>query len=392
LKVKVLRLLLVILLAASAAGASYYFWPFGHRESSRTYPGIVEIQEVRLGSKIGGRVESVPVREGDFADKDQVLVTFEAPELKTQRAQAQARFDLAVADYDKARAGPRPEEIQAARQAYEAEVAHHKMLETGPREEEKREARSLLQAAEADFTLAKEEFEREQRLIGTNSRTNYDTAKATRLRTQRQYERAKAHLDMLMAGTRVEELEQSQAEVRRLKANYDLLLAGTRKEDIAMAAAKMEDARAKLQEFDAMLAETIVRAPSRVFLEVVSVRKGDLVPPNQPILRALLAQDLWVRLYVPETELWRIQKGEKVRVTLDGSSEVFDGSVMQISSISEFTPRNVQSADERRHQVFGIKIQVPDPRGVFKAGMAANVIFTDPAPAGSTPSGGRGSQ
>jgi HlyD family secretion protein len=113
---------------------------------------------------------------------------------------------------------------------------------------------------------------------------------------------------------------------------------------------------------------------------VVSVRKGDLVPPNQPILRVLLAQDMWVRLYVPETDIWRIKKGAKVQVTVDGSRNAFEGSVMQISSISEFTPRNVQSADERRHQVFGVKILVPDPRGVFKAGMAAMVVFDRPEP------------
>jgi HlyD family secretion protein len=391
-KVKVVRLLLVVGLAASAAGASYYFWPFGQREAPRVYPGIVEIQEIRLGSKVGGRVESVRVLEGEFAAKDQILVTFEAPELHTQRDQAKARLELAIADYEKAKAGPRVEEKAAAKEALDAAIAHHKMLVAGPREEEKREARSLLQAAEADFTLAKEEFDREQRLVGTSSRTNYDTAKANRLRTQRQFERSKAHLDMLLAGTRVEEIEQSEAEVRRLKAQYDLLLAGTRKEDIAMAAAKMEEARGKLQEYDAMLAETVVRAPDKVFLEVVSVRKGDLVPPNQPILRALLARDLWVRLYIPETDMWRIKKGAKVQVTLDGSPEVFEGSVMQISSISEFTPRNVQSADERRHQVFGVKIQVPDPKGVFKAGMAANVTFERAEPLASSPEQGRAPQ
>jgi multidrug resistance efflux pump len=372
---KALRLLIVVLLAVSAAGASCYFWPFGKREGPRHYPGIVEIQEVRLGSKVGGRVESVLVLEGEFADKDQILVTFEAPELRTQREQARARLELASADYEKAKAGPRAEEKDAAHKALDAATAQYKMLLAGPREEEKREARSLLQAAEADFNLAKDEFEREQRLIGTNSRTNYDIAKANKLRTQRQLEGAKAHLDMMLAGSRVEEIEKADAERRRLKAQYDLLLAGTRAEDLAMAAARVAEAKGKLQELDAMLAETIVRAPDRVFVEVVSVRKGDLVPPNQPILRVLLAKDLWVRLYVPETEMWRIKKGAKVRVTLDGSPEVFEGSVMQISSISEFTPRNVQSADERKHQVFGVKIQIADPKGVFKAGMAATVSF-----------------
>ena len=387
---KVVLLTIVVFVAACAAGASYYFWPFGGQDGPRSFPGIVEIQEIRLGSKVGGRVESVQVLEGELAEKDQVLVTFEAPELKTQRQQAKARLDSAVADFEKAKAGPRVEEKAAAKEALDATKAHHKMMLAGPRDEEKREARSMFQAADADYTLAREEFDREARLAGTaSSRTNYDTAKANRLRTQRQFERAKAHLDMLMAGSRVEEIEQSDAEVRRLQANYDLLIAGTRAEDIAMAAARAAEARGKLEELDAMLAETVVRSPAKVMVEVVSVRKGDLVPPNQPILRVLLAQDMWVRLYVPETDMWRIKKGAKVQVTVDGSRNVFEGSVMQISSISEFTPRNVQSADERRHQVFGVKILVPDPRGVFKAGMAATVVFDRPEPDSRPPESGK---
>jgi HlyD family secretion protein len=383
-------LTIVVLVAACAAGASYYFWPFGRQDGPRSFTGIVEIQEIRLGSKVGGRVESVQVLEGELAEKDQVLVTFEAPELKTQRQQAKAKLDSAVADFEKAKAGSRVEEKAAAKEALDAAKAHHKMMVAGSRDEEKREARSMFQAADADYTLAREEFDREARLAGTaSSRTNYDTAKANRLRTQRQYERAKAHLDMVMAGSRVEEIEQSNAEVRRLQANYDLLIAGTRAEDIAMAAARAADARGKLEEYDAMLAETVVHSPSKVMVEVVSVRKGDLVPPNQPILRVLLAQDMWVRLYVPETDIWRIKKGAKVQVTVDGSRNVFEGSVMQISSISEFTPRNVQSADERRHQVFGVKILVPDPRGVFKAGMAATVVFDRPEPDSKPPESGK---
>ncbi|HEV8061340.1 MAG TPA: HlyD family efflux transporter periplasmic adaptor subunit [Gemmataceae bacterium] len=387
---KAIRLFIVVLLAASAAGASYYFWPFGREGGPRSFPGIVEIQEIRLGSKVGGRVESVLVLEGEIAEKDQVLVTFEAPELKTQRQQAKARLDLAVADYEKAKAGPRTEEKAAAREALDAAKAHHKMLMVGSREEEKREARSMLQAAEADFTLAREEFDREQRLAGqASSRTNFDTSKANRVRAQRQFERAKAHLDMVLAGTRVEEIEQSEADVRRLQAGYDLLLAGTRVEDMAMAAARAAEARGKLEEYDAMLAETVVRCPEKVQVEVVSVRKGDLIPPNQPILRVLLARDMWVRLYVPETDIWRIKKGAKVQVTVDGSPHLFEGSVMQIASISEFTPRNVQSADERRHQVFGVKILVPNPQGVFKAGMAATVIFDRPLEVSDPPASGK---
>ena len=88
------------------------------------------------------------------------------------------------------------------------------------------------------------------------------------------------------------------------------------------------------------------------------------------------AEDLWVKVYVPETELGKLRLNQEVEVTVDSYPDrPFKGSVVQIASISEFTLRNVQSISERRHQVFGVKVRVADPQGVFKSGMAAEVLF-----------------
>jgi multidrug resistance efflux pump len=220
------------------------------------------------------------------------------------------------------------------------------------------------------------EFERAERLYRTNStsRAEYDQARMRHDFTQAQATKAKARLDLLLAGNRPEEIRQAEAEFKRAQANYDLLLAGTRSEDIAAAEARVAEARGKLREVEANLREAVVRAPERVVVDVVAVRKGDLVPPNQPILRVLRANDLWVKVYVPETELGRVRLNQDAEVTIDAyPGRRFAGRVIQIASESEFTPRNVQSADERRHQVFGVKVHVPDPQGIFKSGMAAEV-------------------
>ena len=98
--------------------------------------------------------------------------------------------------------------------------------------------------------------------------------------------------------------------------------------------------------------------------------------PNQPVVRVLRAADLWVKAYVPETQLGKVRLNQQVDVTIDSyPGKKFQGTVIQIASSSEFTPRNVQSADERKHQVFAIKVHVPDPEGVFKSGMAAEVVL-----------------
>src|SRR5262249_33767639 len=184
-----------------------------------------------------------------------------------------------------------------------------------------------------------------------------------------------ARLDLLHAGTRQEEIDEAVAELNRARAQLDLVMAGTRSEDMAAAEARVIEARGKLKEVEASLEETLVRAPEQAVVEVLALRRGDLVAPNQPLLRVLRADDLWVRVYVPETQLSRVRLGQGVEVTVDGyPGRNCAGTVVQIAGVSEFTPRNVQSPDERRHQVFGIKVRVADPQGIFKSGMAAEVI------------------
>lgn len=313
-------------LAAAVLVALGFFWPFRRHAEQLRLPGVVEIQEVRLGSKVGGRVAEVLVNEGDLVNAGQLLVRFEAPELEAQKAQLEAQLRSMEAELLKAKNGSRPEEI--------------------------RQARSELEAAQADVEWTRQEFARVERLLrtGGSDRAEFDSARANRDRAVGRYNSARARLD--------------------------LLLAGTRAEDIADAEAKVAQTRAKLREVEANLREAEVRAPERAIVDVVAVRKGDLVPANQPVLRVLRADDLWVRVYIPETLLGRVKKGQHARVTVDSfPDKTFDGVVTKVDEESEFTPRNVQSADERRYQVFGAKVRVADPDGVFKSGMAAEVVF-----------------
>ena len=275
-------------LLAAAATALGFFWPFGARTQILRLPGVVEIQEIRLGSKIGGRVEKVEVVEGAIAEAGAPLVAFAMPEMEAQREQLQARVLSAAADLEKARNGARPEEKEAARQALATARAHLQLLKAGARSEEIREARSQFESAEADLRLAREEYERAERLLHqqSSSRAEFDTARASRERALGQSARTKAHLDMLLAGNRPEEILKADADMRKAQANYDLLLAGSRSEDIAAAEARLAEVRGKLHEIEANLLEAVVRAPERVLIEVLAVRKGDLVSPNQPILRS----------------------------------------------------------------------------------------------------------
>jgi multidrug resistance efflux pump len=239
-------------------------------------------------------------------------------------------------------------------------------------------ARAELVASRAEFDLARLDHSRAVNLYRGQAltRADYDQAVSTRLRAQGRTEAAQAHLDLLLAGSRPEEIDEAAAELRRCQANYSLLLAGTRSEELAAARARVREARARVQELDAQLGEAVVRAPGTAVVEVLAVRPGDVVAPKQAVLHVLAADDLWVRAYIPETDLGRIRLNQEVEVRIDSyPGRGFVGTVRQIAGESEFTPRNVQSASERRYQLFGCKVQVSDPQGVFKSGMAAEVVL-----------------
>lgn len=373
--------LLVLGLLAAAGGAAWYYGPFRNHRSSLVLPGTVEIQEVRLGSKLGGRVKSVSVREGERVAAGQELVRFETPELDTQREQLRAKLRASEADLLKARRGPRAEEKAEAKAAMEAADARLLRMQNGWREEERRQAKLEVDAAEADVVQAKSEFERIDRLFKTGggvsvTRSEWDLSRAVRDRTQKRYDVAMSRYEMIMNGNRAEDVAEMAAEAARAKARWLLLEHGTREEDIALAEAQVAETKAKLAEVEVNLREAVVVAPGPAVVEVLPVRAGDLVPPNQPVVRILRDDDLWVKVFVPETELGKVRLNQRVEVTVDAyPGEKLPGSVDQIASVSEFTPRNVQSIDERRHQVFAVKVKVDNREGVFKSGMAAEVTI-----------------
>ena len=143
-------------------------------------------------------------------------------------------------------------------------------------------------------------------------------------------------------------------------------------------AAKMQilQMRAQLADIEAQLKEMQVVAPTESTLEVLSVKVGDVLPPNGEVATLLLTNHLWVRVYVPETWLGLIKDGEQVRVRVDSfPGEDFPGVVEQINRQAEFTPRNVQTVGDRIKQVFGVKIRLPSDDERLRAGMAADVYF-----------------
>jgi HlyD family secretion protein len=274
--------------------------------------GTIETDEARVASRYGGRVEKLFAQEGDALKTGQVIVELDAAELR-------ARRDQLAAQLAELEAGPRKEEIDAAQHDWEALVAG-------------------AEQARADAKRAEELFAQK-----TISDAEHD-----------------------QAATRASTFEKN---VAAAKSRYDLLLAGTRPERIALA-------RAQLAEIDAQLNEMKVAAPGDCVLEVLSVKVGDVLAQNREIATLLLTNHIWVRVFVPEPWLGRIRLGDAVKVRVDAfHGKDFSGAVEQIAREAEFTPRNVQTVEDRIKQVFGVKVRLDNPEGQLRAGMSADVVF-----------------
>jgi HlyD family secretion protein len=302
-------------LVALIAGGLFWWRNRHHRELPPRISGVIETDVVNVASRYGGRVTALHAQEGDPLTAGQLLVELDAAELHARRQQAAAL----LAELE---AGPRTNEIAAAQADW--------------------------QARQAELALAKREAQRATELF------------AQKTVAEEQRDQALARVNTL------------QAVVQAAQARYQLLREGTRAETLAQA-------RARVAEIDTQLAEMQIRAPGKpgaaagYVLESLLVKAGDVLAPHRPAATLLLRDRLWVRVYVPAPWLGRIQVGQTVPVRTDTPGQgPFTGVVEQINRQAEFTPRNVQTVEERIQQVFGIKIRLPASESL-RAGMNVDV-------------------
>lgn len=368
---------LVVIISLMAASCGSTGFGFGS-EAEASYSGTIETREIRVGSKVGGRVAEVLVREGEEVKAGQGLVRLDVAELKAQLEQAEARVEQQEARLTRLERGARPEEKAQARAATETARANLDAVRNWPRQEEVAQARAGVAAAEADLSGAEAVYSRAEKLreTGDISKQEYDSARYRRDNARARVEAEKKRLDLLLNGSRKEDIRAAEEKFRQTQEAERLVVAGPRIEEIADARAQLAEARARVEQIRIQLAEGEVVSPANAIAEVISIRPGDLLGPNQPVARLLEKDQIWVRIYIPEPQLGRIRVGQKAAIKIDTFADrTFDGIIEQINSQGEFTPRNIQSRDERNHQVFGVKVRIDNREGILKAGMAAEVML-----------------
>ncbi|TMQ11931.1 MAG: biotin/lipoyl-binding protein [Deltaproteobacteria bacterium] len=353
------RLILPVLVLAALAWYGWYRWRLAH--APYEWSGTVEAHTVALGSRAGGRVQKVLVKEGDRVKPGDVLVTLEPGDWPAQLQQAQAQLAMMQATLDKLKAGARPEEIAAAKARAQTAQAALQETTAGARPEEIAAAADRLAAQEVAVARAQKDAERLHKLAASGAAVPADVDNADlAVRAAIAQRDGLAHqLDELKNGTRREQVAQAAARAAEQRASERLVVSGSRVEDIRAAEAQVQGAQGKVDQIRTMIDELAIKAPVAARVEALDLRPGDIVAPNLAAVTLVEDDQLYVRIYVPETQLGHIAVGREVPI--------------QVDSFGEYSPRNLQTADERADQVFATRIGITGGGDRLRAGMAATI-------------------
>lgn len=409
------RIIPIIILIALIGGA--YWWYNQPRvdasaSTALVGSGAIEADIVAITTEIGGRIIAVRANEGDEVAAGQVLVEIDRSALLAQQAQLEAALETAQAGLIAASAPPRPEDIAAA----EARLAQAIVLRDGAKitwqtaqllVNNPHELQAQIDQAQARVTKAQTGLEQAQINL---KRMEIQAEAASRNQSSHaalvQNEVAQNQLKAAQVGLQIAEVglagakqqvellqhlrarplqlvsqvnaakaayQQAEAAVGVAEANLTAVKANPTPEDIAVAEAQVAEAEAALAQVKVQLDKLTLTAPRAGLISHRLVQPGELAAPGAVLLELSDVDTVDLTVYIPETLIGHVKIGQPARVFVDAyPGEVFEGTVSFINHEAEFTPRNVQTKEERVNLVFGVKITLDNPDHRLKPGMPAD--------------------
>ena len=295
--------------------------------------GHVEVTEVRLAPDVGGRIVSLNVKEGDRVDAGTEILKLDTRDAELALDRARADQHAAEAQLRLLLAGSRTEDVRQA-------------------EAQTQTTRDELQGARAELTSAEADLERFESLLEANagSRKQRDDA-----RTRRDVAR--------------ERVQAAESRVRAAQQNTERFRSGARPQEIDAARARVAAAAAQVATIDKALKDATLVSPIRGVISEKLAELGEVVAPRTPVVVVIDLDHAWADVFVPEPAVPRIRIGQSATLFTDAGGSGIQGSITYISPKAEFTPRNVQTAEERSKLVYRIRVRVDNSQGILKEGM-----------------------
>ncbi|HPS00583.1 MAG TPA: efflux RND transporter periplasmic adaptor subunit [Candidatus Sumerlaeota bacterium] len=385
------RILPILFLLLLGGGGYWGYNRFREQVDSDTLnvSGNIEVTDAQISFRIAGRMTERLVDEGQSVRAGQVVARLDRTDQELVVSQAEANVAFAKASLAELEAGSRPEEIARAQAQVEQARFSLAELENGSRVQEVADARAELERAEyaaktaqAQLDQARSDEARFAAMVksGVVSHREYEvyhtgaqTARSTWEAALASAKRAREQLSLREEGPRQEAIRQARAALEQAQQQFDLVKAGPRKETIEQARAKLEVAGKTLSQARQQLEYTQLTVPFDSVVLSKSAEPGEYLNPGSPVVTVGDLEHVWLRAYVSETDLGKIRLGDPAEVTTDSyPGKTYHGKISFISSQAEFTPKSVQTFEERVKLMFRIKIDLENPNGELKPGMPAD--------------------
>ena len=382
---KIVLLIVVVLLMAAA------FLFLSRRntrdESNRiVVSGNIELTQVNIAFKTSGKLIERTVDEGDSAQKGQVIARLDRDQLLAQRERENAGLNSVIAQLAQAETSlawqreNQAADLEQRRADLESYEARLRELKSGSRPQEIEAAKAVVESAQAEYDRARRDWERAQTLFKNDdiSTAQYDQYRSRWESAEAALKQSKERQELVVEGPRTEQIDAAAAQVQRARAllkmtESNALEIKRREQELAFRRSEIERAKANLGLIETQLADTVAVSPVDGVVLVKSADVGEVIAAGTTVVTVGDIDHPWLRAYINETDLGRVQLGAKARVTTDSfPGKVYEGRVSFISSEAEFTPKQIQTEEERVKLVYRIKIDVANPRRELKSNMPAD--------------------
>jgi len=382
---------LLFLLIAAAILYYLYFRPSGSESSEIRTSGHIEVTEVDMSFRLPGHVARLYVDEGAWVRQGDELAQLEQEILKAKQDQAEALVrELEARQASLLLAIQLKEElleaeIRRARAGKSAASARYESLKAGSREQEIAETAAARDRAKVEWENRRRDYVRMKELLEARiiSASQYDAAEAGAEAARAAYDAAEERYKLVKAGPREERIREGKADLIGSDAVLAAAEAAARevekmKVDLKALKAQAEQAEAQLAIAQDDLQKSRIYAPFDGFVTVKNVEEKEYVQPGTPVLTLAQLDEVRVKTYVPQTQLGKVYLGRQARVISDTfPGKPYLGVVTFISPEAEFTPKNVQTKEERVKLVYRIKVTLKNPHQELKAGMPVEVVFKE---------------
>ena len=380
------RIIVIVALAAVGIAVALAFRTRNQPDGRIRISGNIELTQVNIAFKVSGRLIERAVDEGDIVKKGIVVARLDKDQLMRQREREQAA--LAQAQSQLAEAGTTVEwtrqsqasDLDQRRADLSQAQARLRELEAGSRPQEVKESSAAVESARAAAEAAQNDWERGQALYKQDdiSASQYDQYRKNAESAAAALRQAQERFAMVREGPRKEEIEAARAQVTRAAASIKWAEAQrldvTRKqEDVVSKRADIDRERAQVALIDSQLGDTVAASPIDGVVLVKSANVGEILAPGTTVMTIGDIDHPWLRGYINERDLGRVKLGTKAKISTDSyPGKVYWGRVSFIASEAEFTPKQIQTSEERLKLVYRIKIDVDNPQHELKSNMPAD--------------------